>query len=475
MKKIFLFFLITVVILCLFLNTAVFAEESLFRKKSLIYQPKYLPADFLKEKLSFPKLRIIVIEEKGYLLLEGEKNKIKEAEKILKKIDSRETPYQIKYTLTVIDLSTETDSKIEIPAAGFSSEKGNDVGFLSEDQVLELYSPEVMDYLEIETAAKKNLSQRIAQPTVVTTFGESGSISFSEEYFGLEEELHNPDAISLSVNFNPLQLNKKQGIKSRVELEVNDVRELNTTTWIEPGKKTLLGLMNLKQQQEKDSIFGEQENIKKRNFAVYMTAKMKNNHDSESSKQETFSASLDGAEQLLLNFNDKKISRRKNYFQVLGGEKNPQFDFYLESAGNKISTELKTRKEEFINLGVNFQLKDSLKLGAQFLHQQNKDLRMGLALSDYVSFGKKIWLAASYIPIIYNFKTENIETNNGWIEAGYKANKVFFKIRYSSDYSPQNLRLETGFKIFDNFYLTAAGVGDTSGIEYYLGGIRLDF
>ena len=475
MKKISLFFIIIIVIFCLFVSTAVFAAESLISEESLIYQPEYLPVEVLKERLSFPELRIVDIDEKGYLLLQGDENKINEAEKVLKKMDSRETPYQIKYTLTVIDLSRENNSKIDLSAAGFSSEEGDNVAFLSENQVLELYSPEVMDYLEMETAAGKNLSQRIAQPTVVTAFGESGSISFSEEYFGLEEELHNPDASSLRVNLSPRKLNKEQGIKSRVELEVNDVRELNTTTWTELGESTMVGLMTLKQQQEKVSIFGQQENIKKRHFAVYMTAETRKSQNIESKRKKSFSASLDGADQMLLNLNNDSFSERENYIQLLGGENNPQLDFYLESAESGISTELWTREEEFINLGVNFPLKDSLKLGSQFIHQQENGLSLGLALNDYVSFGDNFWLAASYIPLIYNFETEDVKTNHGWIEAGYNPGTIFFKICYSSDYISQRLRLETGFRVYNNFYLTAAGVGDTSGIEYYLGGIKLQF
>lgn len=475
MKNYTFHFIIALIVCGLTLSPIVSAEEGVIMEESFIYQPEYISAKILKEKLSFPDLRVVVIDEKGYLLLQGKKNKIQKAKKILKRMDSSGTPSLIKYTLTIIDLSREKNTKVEIPAAGYSSDEGDNVSFLSENLLLELYSPEVMDHLEIKAAAKSGLTQRIARPKVVTALGESGSISFSEEYFGLEEELHDPDASSLSVNFNPQQFNEEQGIKSRVELTVNEVRELNTTTWTEPGEQTLLGLMTLKQQQDKSSIFGQEDNIKKRSFAVYMTAKIQNSNDLAESKQESFSASLDGAEKMLFDFDNNSSAQRNNYFKFLGGENDSQLDLYVENKDNAFSVELHSREKELVDLGINFPIRRGFKLGGHLIHQQNKDLSLGFALSDYVHLSNDFWLAASYFPLIYNFDSEDVISNHGWVEAEYNPGFMFLKIRYISDYSPHDLRLETGFRIYKKIYFTAAGVGDISGIENYLVGIKLNF
>lgn len=476
MKKQILSLIVIVLFFTFILNPKAFAEENYLMDESYIYHPKYLPAEILKNKINFPELRIVVIEEKNYLLLQGAEKKIEEAKKALAKIDNENTPYQIKYTLTIIDLSRENGKAFDLFSAAFTSEAGDDVSFLNKDQVIEIYSPSALDSLKFSVSETGNFSQRTARPSVITALGESGNIFFSEEYFGLEEEFHKSDASSLRVNFKPLKLNSDKGIKSEVEVEVNDVRELKTTTWTELGENNLLGLMTLKQHKKSNSIFGEEENIKKRSFAIYLQAEAKTTINNDNSSKKNFSSSLDGADQILFNVDSNQTPQRKNGFQILFGKKRgADLDISLKNAAAGVSGQLCSRGDEFFDLGINFSLRKSLKLGAHLIQQKNEGLSIGFAFDDYVRFGDGFWLAASYLPLIYSFEKKELVTNQGWIEAGYDPGPISFKLRYNSDYKPDDLQLETVFKIKNNFYLAAAAVGDSSGIENYLGGIRFNF
>ena len=129
---------VTIILAAIFLPlSAVSAQEVAGLEESYVYKPEYLPAKILQKKLNLKDLRAEVINEKGYLLLQGKPEKVAEARDILADIDSQERPYQIKYTLTIVNLSKEGSQEMEILSAAVNSETETESEFLTEDKLLE--------------------------------------------------------------------------------------------------------------------------------------------------------------------------------------------------------------------------------------------------------------------------------------------------------------------------------------------------
>ncbi|MFP4021717.1 MAG: hypothetical protein ACLFUK_08930 [Halanaerobium sp.] len=461
---------VTIILVMIFLPISVVsAQEIAGLEESYVYKPEYLPADILQKELNLEDLRAEVINEKGYLLLQGTPEKVAEARDILADIDSQESSYQVKYTLTIMDLSQEDSREMELLSAALSSETEADSEFLAEDKLLEFSSLGSIESLQSKLISETDRSFQKARPAVITALGESGSISMEEEFFGMEEEIINPDETSLEISFNPEQINSKGEIKSRLGVELDEVQKLDTATWLKPGKKTLLGLMSLTQKQEGSSIFKKNDSKQRRNFVVYVRAEIIN-------KNPKISASLAGADQLVLASKTEKSFLKENSFQLLFRETgSPETDFYLENQESGIAVEFKNRdKNEFFNLGLNFPLKESLKLGGS-LFSQKQEISFAPSLSDYVQLSSNLTLSAGYLPLIYSFSDSEFITNEGWFKAEYKEKNFLLKLSYYSDFYPENLRLETGLAVKEDTYIIMAASGNDLDLDNYLAGLRVDF
>ncbi|MFP4136602.1 MAG: hypothetical protein ACLFTO_06205 [Candidatus Acetothermia bacterium] len=464
-------------------GTLEFASHS----ERLIYKPRYLPAEELDSSLTLPNVRTEVLDETDHLLIQGLPKDIEKAKQELARLDSEDNPYQVRYELTIVDITKRKEDKFELSAAEIASDADGPVEFIASEQAMELLSGDILEFIDVTARTSNERSKSVARPSLVTALGETGSFSFSRESIYSETWNTGMEAAGIEASLTPIRKSRPQNeVKTEISLQVSGKSELNTTTWLEPEKRSLLGLLKFKRSAEKIATSSELSDEEEKTFALYIKAipvgtlpadgQSGNREPTQNSSLEgSFSPSIDmnGVGQLLFPEQENAFSSVKGDLQFLS---DGRIDFSLEGSETSSGIEF-TRggTDSYLNLSMNFPINSALNWKGEYIRDTGGGQRAVLGVTDEFDFNSGWTLGITYYPLVFQPAKGVLEHHEGLVQLGYSSNPVFMEVQYGTEIFPARLRAEVGVKLPTSFYLVGSAVGDSEGFNRYLAGLRVRF
>lgn len=446
------------------LDSAQFAA----RADSLIYRPRFIKAAELADKLKSPRLRLTLLSDSDTLFIQGLPEDLVAAERKIQALDQPEQLQQLRYQLTVIDLSTEARDYFHVRTAELSNEVSGEISLLAEEQGIEFYPASYLNRFNLNFRESREESLKVARPSLVTTPGERGSLTVSEETFAWSDPEAGWEEMNFQTVITPHQVaSTEKRVKTGVEFRSGSTSELATVTWLDVGEEILLGYLNLDQTSKGMEIASRSGAKKSRLLAIYITVMPVENKEA---------ASLNGLERLVLPEHQSETYSKPGHLQALiGTDLTLDLDFSRQYDGIKTSLDFASRQgTDFMRLGLGFSLFSGLELRGTLNFGSEIDTALGFGLTDRVNIAPDLELAAAYYPLMYDFSTGLVSSDQGWVELAYRPEPIFLEFRYSFGDEPAPLRIQTGYKLKDSTYVVGAISGGFTGINRYLLGLRLN-
>lgn len=450
--------------------------------KTEIYRPKYISAQQLLKSVKSSEVEMIYLADQEYILLRGLPDKISDLKNTLAQIDSVDNPFQVKYHLTIIDISESQVNRKELAQAELSNDSGDISEFISTGNLIELVGSGIISQLNLIIEDTEELNQSIARPTLVTEIGETGSMVLSKEIIDYNFENNVLETERFEVQLLPERIDTENNrIATKIEFGVEGSSKLDTLTWLEAKKDTLLGVMNLQQSKRNRKKYGNSVEKEKRQFAVFIKAvplSSLTEHTSIAANRGKIENQIEtaGLDQVLWPENNQRISAWENRMQfIVSDEREFDLDIIMKNKNNDYSLEFLSRQgNDFIALGFDrFSLQD-LKLGGRLLYT-DEDFLLGAGFADMMDFATGFSAAAGYYPVFYNFNEEEWDNNYFWTELEYTAGSIFINFRYANKFEPEPFRLLTGVNVISQTQLLTGFAASKEEISRYLLGLRFDF
>ena len=459
-------------------ESAVYASSA----ETELYRPKCIPAQVLLKQVKANQVEMIYLADQDYILLRGLPKKISEIKEEIAKIDSPDNAFQIKYQLTVIDITELQLGRSELKQIELNPDSADVSEFISTGKLIEILGRGIIAQFKLLIEDTEELKQDIARPLIVTEIGETGSLILSKERINYNIENNVLEEEKFEVKLLPEKIDiKNNRAATKIEFAVQGSSKLNTSTWLEADKDTLLGVMNLEQSKTDRKRYSSSVEKAKRQFAVFIKAvpllnltannSIVGNHSRIQNQIETA-----GLEKVLWPDNKKKISAWQNKLQLLVSDnKKVDLDIMINNKNNDYSLEFISRQSsDFMALGIDgFYLQD-LKLGGRLLYT-DQDFLLGAGFSDMIDFGSGISFGAGYYPLFYNFSEEEWNNNYFWTELEYRAEPIFINFRYANKFEAEPFRLLTGVNFISQSELLAGFAASSENISRYLLGFRFNF
>ncbi|MBS3793240.1 hypothetical protein KGY77_11435 [Candidatus Bipolaricaulota bacterium] len=450
----------------------------------LIYKPRYLPAKELAQSLSIPEIRVEVLEETGHLLLQGLPEDLTRAERAIQKLDSEDNPYQVRFELTVIDIKQLKGREFELSAAELGSDTSGPLEFITSGQAIELLTADVFDLIEVTAKRSNEKNKSVARPSLVTALGETGSFSFSREVIYGGGWVDGLESAGLTTTITPIRKTRpEEEVKTSLELSVEGSSEFSTTTWLKPGKRTFLGLLNLNQNYSNNSQFSHSSRQEERTLALYITASPVGTLPEEKTHKSSLESErvskrpameMGGLGQLLFPEGGYDFFSGRGSLQFLF---DGSLDLSLEDSGKGSGLEFVSGETNgYLSFSFDFPMNEALQLEGRYTQLPGEGQKAALGLTDRFEFGPRLTLGVAYYPLIYQFAKGIWNNPGGWVKLEYLSDQFFANILYASRLEPDELKAELGVKLPTSFYLVGRAVGTLDiGFYRYLVGLRVDF
>ncbi len=447
-----------------------------------IYRPSYIPAERLLKMVKSSHVEMIYLSEQDYILIRGLPKNIKKIKRVLAEIDSLDNPFQVKYQLTVIDISEREVSRRELIHSELNLDSKDISEFLAAGNLIEIAGKGIISQLDLLLEDREELNQSIARPALVTEIGEIGRLVLSKERIDYNIENNILEEEKFEVELLPERIDTENNrIATKIEFAVQGSSKLNTLTWLETGKDTLLGVMSLVQSKSNRSNYGSAVEKAKRQFAVFIKAVPLPNLTTDTSivanhSQIQNQIEIAGLDRVLWPDNKQNLSAWENKLQLfVSDNRKVDLDIMMKNKNNDYSLEFISRQNDnFMALGIDgFYLQD-LKLGGRLLYR-DEEVLLGAGFSDMIDFGSGISASAGYYPVFYNFSEEKWDNNYFWTELEYRAEPIFINFRYANKFESEPFRLLTGFDLIAQTQLLLGFTASREDISSYLLGLRFNF
>ncbi len=446
-------------------ESAEFARQS----ETLFYKTEALSAQVLANKLEFPQLRIMVLEERDKLLIQGLPEDIAKVKQVIKELDQEDNLTQVQIQLTVVDITEESNDKINLEKISTAADTDDMYSFVRVGDTLEVLISEIINNITVNTEESVDKSLKIINPGLVTEIGTTGTLNISEEILSWRQGETTVTETGFTAEFTPHRVSSKGEIMTKVVFNTVNSSLLSTTTWLKPEETELIGLLNMNTNKVSRSVVGKADLKQKRTYAVYVTARP---------AASGAIAELGGLDQLIfiqhLPFNRFKPA----YLQYLSSDDltQPDIDLYFPGRENENVASLKTRKgTSYLELGLALSLFDGLTIDNRMIREDNDGMQLLIGLVDEVYLSESFKLKAGYYPLSFSVIDEQFTEQAGYAEIDYKPGPFLFNLHYSHNMEQDPLRLETGIKISSSPYLIIAVTGDFDQVNRILGGIRFEF
>jgi len=312
-------------------NSREFANLS----ETLVYETKFVSPEILAQNLNYPDLRMKVFKNSNKLLIQGLPKDIKKAKKKIVRLDKKNRFPQVKYQLAVIDITEESQKSLNLEEVSASTENEDAFEFIKSDNSLEIITSNIIDNINISNTNIKSSSIVMANPSLVTEIGTTGSLNITKEVLEINGEQTSIEETNFSTQITPQRITEDGRIKSKVSFNANGVTNFSTTTLHESNKTILLGLLRLNKSKFTDSMKEESSVDHKRTYAIYLSA---------ASSSTNMAAELNGLDNLVFADQGQDNQLKANHLQLLMDKKyNYDIDIYYESESSKNAFYLKSR------------------------------------------------------------------------------------------------------------------------------------
>jgi len=392
---------------------------------------------------------------------------------------------QIKYQLTIIELEKEEQQKLGIYSALISSLAGGENSFLSSEELIGISASDPLRFIELNLLESQEKLQKTVEPVMTVSYGEKGSILISEEYYNLEEEVEEDPSTSLEIILQPSQINIGEDlIKSKIEIRVNDLREMSSTIWLREEENKAVGILNLSRNSAEKKLSSKEKESKKRSFAVFVEAerifKLDEKNSSLSEKESSAAgqnlnaASLNGFEELIFKDDEENTDIWNNRVEILySADTGPELEFFYEHIESRISAEIEY-SDDYWSTAAAFPISYPLKTALGLAEKEGYNQQLFISFSDKVKLSTKVSAAVFYSPVIYDYKDRDFKNAQGKLNLHYQLPKMLFELGYVNRFNTEGVYFKTAYQIRDSLYLSAEIFNKNSDKREYLFGFRLN-
>ena len=445
-------------------NSREFANLS----ETLVYETKFVSPEILAQNLNYPDLRMKVFKNSNKLLIQGLPKDIKKAKKKIVRLDKKNRFPQVKYQLAVIDITEESQKSLNLEEVSASTENEDAFEFIKSDNSLEIITSNIIDNINISNTNIKSSSVVMANPSLVTEIGTTGSLNITKEVLEINGEQTSIEETNFSTQITPQRITEDGRIKSKVSFNANGVTNFSTTTLHESNKTILLGLLRLNKSKFTDSMKEESSVDHKRTYAIYLSA---------ASSSTNMAAELNGLDNLVFADQGQDNQLKANHLQLLMDKKyNYDIDIYYESESSKNAFYLKSRNgSSYLESGYSIHIIDGLSTDLKAIWESNDNRKIAIGIDDSVRLTNNFKLKAGFYPAVYSIDNEVFVKPAGYTELEYSPEPIFFKLRYNYRLENKRYRLETGYSFNEYYSLVLAINSNLNDDNTILAGLKYNF
>jgi hypothetical protein len=445
-------------------NSREFANLS----ETLVYETKFVSPEILAKNLNYPDLRMKVFKNSDRLLIQGLPKDIKKAKQKIVRLDKKNRFPQVKYQLAVIDITEESQKSLNLEEVSASTENEDAFEFIKSDNSLEIITSNIIDNINISNTNIIRSSIVMANPSLVTEIGTTGSLNITKEVLEINGEQTSIEETNFSTQITPQRITEDGRIKSEVSFNANGETNFSTTTFHESNKTILLGLLRLNKSKFTDSMKEESSVDQKRTYAIYLSAAPSSTNSA---------AELNGMDELVFADQRKEYQLEDNHLQLLMDKKyNYDIDIYYESELSKNAFYLKSRRgSSYLESGYSIHIIDGLSTDLKAIWESNDNRKIAIGIDDSVRLTDYFKLKAGFYPAVYSIDNEVFVKSAGYAELEYSPDPIFFKLRYNYRLENKRYRLETGYSFNDNYSLVLAINSNLNDDNTILTGLKYNF
>ena len=445
-------------------NSREFANLS----ETLVYETKFVSPEILAENLNYPDLRMKVFKNSDKLLIQGLPKDIKKAKEEIVRLDKKNRFPQVKYQLAVIDITEESRNSLNLEEVSASTEKNNAFEFIKSDSSIEIITSNIIDNININNANITKNSVVLANPSLVTEIGTTGSLNITKEVLNLNDEQSSVEETSFNTEITPQRITKDGRIKSEVSFNANGETNFSTTTFHESNKTILLGLLRLNKSKLTDSMKEESNSNHKRTYAIYLSA---------APSSTNMAAELNGLDDIVFAEENRDRKLENNHIQLLlDNNYNYDIDLYYENDLSKNAFYLKSREDSsYIESGYSIHIVDGLSTDLKAIWEDNDNRKIAIGIDDSVRVTRNIKFRAGIYPGVYSIDSEKFIKTAGYTAIEYSPNPIFLKLRYNYKLENDPYRLVAGYNFNDNYSLVLSVTANRKGDNTILTGLKYSF
>jgi len=445
-------------------NSREFANLS----ETFVYETKFVSPEILAENLNFQDLRMKVFKNSDKLLIQGLPKDIKKAKEKIVRLDKKNRFPQVKYQLAVIDITEESRNSLNLEEVSASTEKNDAFEFIKSDSSLEIITSNIIDNINISNTNIIKSSIVMANPTIVTEIGTTGSLNIMKEVLEINEEQNSVEKTTFSTEITPQRVTKDGEIKTEVSFNANGETNFSTTTYHETNKTILLGLLRLNKSKFTDSMKENSNLDQKRTYAIYLSA---------APSSTNMAAELNGLDDIVFTDQSKEYQLEMNHIQLLLDKNyNYDLDLYYENDLSNNAFYLKTQEgTSYLETGYSIHIIDGLSTDLKAIWESNDNRKLAIGIDDSVKVTRNIRLRAGIYPAVYSIDEKRFIESAGYTELEYSTDPIFFKLRYNYKLGNKPYRLESGYNFNDKYGLVLAITSNLEKENTILSGLKYSF
>ncbi len=444
--------------------------------ETAVFQPQYRNGYTLVAELNQEGVEIKYLESKNLLIVQALPEKLQEIKAEYERLDSPDNPYQVEYSLKIIELTEGFISETGLNELILSSEE-SEVQFFSKNRVLETGGFGHFSLINFDAALSSERIYLAAEPNLVTAFNHTARMEVIQETILAQQGSSGLDH-HIVIELTPERITAdKQRINSQVNIEITGSSELNTNIWTASGETVLVGIINFAEEKRSGHFYRNRDEKRQRSCALYLSASSIGSLPVE----ERNAFSLDGFD-VLMGEEKSEINYRErlqvfweqnsadggiNYeLSALNKERKWGFDLRVHNPANTL---------EMLQLGPDFYVIDDLRLLTRLQMHETEDTLLKLGLGELLDISESFSLSADYFPLIYNVNQRQTTGDSYWSAEGeIRSAPLFLNLKYTTENNMQPLQGMLGSRLIGNMFVVAGASGNERSVEKVHLGLRFE-
>ena len=456
-------------------NVKTKSPEFAAQSETEVFEIDYSDPKEVANKLKADDIKVKPILSENLIIVQALPAKMQEIEKRIKKLDSPQKPYQVKYNLFIVELKAETLYNIGIDEIEVDSEEY--FQFFTQKDLIEMAGQGVISFLRTSVFQSKSSFQKTAEPSLTVGIDSTASLNIGREIIAADEE-GQEDIKQLNLEITPEEIQtENKSILTTINYSSNTFMktELNTNMRTGFRKPELIALFSKNTNKNNSSVLRSKKKTKSSQyFALYLAARPVGSLPNKNSQAYDM-GSLGNI------LKERSVKSAKRYrLDIRYGEKY-NLDFNFQSPINRLGMKVEVKKDPkkesfFVEIGTDYHLIEGLKFGSYYqVRDQKEKLKFGF--NDRLKIKKGFHLSAGYYPVTFNLNSNKFSMTDGWwFKSEFNYKRLFLDLAYE-EIETNDIKSSweglVGLKIFDPVYLTAGYKKNREDEETYIGGITI--